>query len=75
LSNIIKKPDGSEGILLLYAHKFHFTNSGVVSKTLGGLTERLNAGALSPIMRETISLVYHVIEGRGYSVIKGKKFD
>jgi gentisate 1,2-dioxygenase len=46
-----------------------------VSKILGGLAERLNGGKSSPAIRETASSVYHVIEGRGYSVIGGKKFE
>jgi gentisate 1,2-dioxygenase len=40
-----------------------------VSKTLGGSAERLNAGKSSPPVRETASSVYHVIEGKGHSVI------
>ena len=47
------------------------TNSEV-SKTLGGSAERLNAGASSPVIQETASSVYHVIEGSGYSEIDGQ---
>jgi gentisate 1,2-dioxygenase len=45
-----------------------------VSKTLGCLAGRLSAGKSSPVMRETASSVYHVVEGRGHSEIEGKKF-
>ncbi len=58
-----------------YAIRVHLTDNGVVSKILGGLAERLNGGKSSPAIRETASSVYHVIEGRGYSVIGGKKFE
>ncbi len=53
----------------------YLTDNGVVSKTLGGLAERLNAGKSSPAIQETASSVYHVIEGHGYSIIGGKKFE
>jgi gentisate 1,2-dioxygenase len=46
-----------------------------VSKTLGGSAERLDADSSSPSRRETASFVYHVIEGKGYTDIGGKKFD
>lgn len=45
----------------------------VVSKTLGGRAERLNAGRASTVTRETASSVYHVIEGKGYSEVGGKR--
>ncbi len=71
------KANGSEGTCVAVCNTMtiHLTNNGVVSKTLGGLAERLNAGKSSPAIRETASSVYHVIEGRGYSVIEGKKFE
>jgi gentisate 1,2-dioxygenase len=40
-----------------------------VSKTLGGLAERLDKSTSSPVVRETASSVYHVIEGKGYTQI------
>ncbi|TKA70414.1 hypothetical protein B0A49_06212 [Cryomyces minteri] len=46
-----------------------------VSLTLGGSAERLNKGTSSPSVRETASSVYHVISGRGYSEIEGKKYE
>lgn len=69
------KKDGREG-------KFYFESwlmrdylrfSNPVSKVLGGRAERLNAGGSSPRVRETVSSVYHVIEGSGYSSISGLK--
>jgi gentisate 1,2-dioxygenase len=36
---------------------------------LGGSAERLDAGTSSPGIRETASSVYHVVSGRGYSII------
>ena len=46
-----------------------------VSKILGGLAERLNAGCSSPSVRETASSVYHVITGSGHSVIGDTRLD
>lgn len=46
----------------------------LVSRTLGGLAERLNAGKCSPSVRETASSVYHIVEGAGYTEINGGKF-
>jgi gentisate 1,2-dioxygenase len=46
-----------------------------VSRTLGGLAERLNAGKSSLAVRETASSVYHVIEGAGYTIINGEKHE
>lgn len=46
-----------------------------MSKTLGGRAERLDAGKSSPAARETASAVYHVIEGSGYTIIDGNKFE
>jgi gentisate 1,2-dioxygenase len=46
----------------------------IVSLTLGGLAERLDAGKSSPVVLETASSVYHVIEGSGHTVINGKRY-
>ncbi len=40
-----------------------------VSKIIGAQCERLEAGATSSTVRETTSAVYHVIDGKGSSVI------
>ncbi|KAG6355112.1 hypothetical protein INS49_004193 [Diaporthe citri] len=46
-----------------------------VSKTLGGAAARINAGRASPIVQETASSVYHVVEGSGYTTIGGRVFN
>ncbi|PVI02987.1 RmlC-like cupin [Periconia macrospinosa] len=46
-----------------------------VSRILGGSAERLDVGHISPKIQETASSVYHIVEGRGYTVIEGKKFN
>lgn len=45
-----------------------------MSRVLGGSAERIAAGASSPSRRETTSAVYHVISGRGRSVIGEEEF-
>ncbi|VBB73804.1 Putative gentisate 1,2-dioxygenase [Podospora comata] len=40
-----------------------------LSKTISGQAERINAGATTKKVRETVSFVYHVYEGEGYSTI------
>ncbi|KAJ5095288.1 Cupin 2 conserved barrel [Penicillium argentinense] len=45
-----------------------------VSRVLGGCAERLSAGASAPSRRETTSAVYHVVAGRGRSVINGQVY-
>jgi gentisate 1,2-dioxygenase len=44
-----------------------------VSKILGGAAQRLNAGETSPMIRETASSVFHVVEGSGYTDINGER--
>ena len=46
-----------------------------MSRTLGGSAERLNAGCSSPVVQETASSVYHVVEGSGHSEIDGKRIE
>jgi len=59
--------DGEEG---QWATKPYLKDDGNdVSRTLGGLAERLDAGKTSPVTRETASSVYHVVEGSGHTVI------
>ncbi|KAK2596584.1 hypothetical protein N8I77_013465 [Diaporthe amygdali] len=45
-----------------------------VSKTLGGAATRIDAGKETPVVQETASSVYHVIEGSGYTTIGDRKF-
>jgi gentisate 1,2-dioxygenase len=46
-----------------------------VSRTLGGSAERLSLGASSPSRQETASSVYHIVQGTGYSIIDGTRFN
>lgn len=45
-----------------------------MSRVLGGCAERLNAGCASAARRETTSAVYHVIAGKGHSVVGEQTF-
>lgn len=40
-----------------------------VGRVIGALAERITAGGQSPVVRETASSVYHIIEGSGHSKI------
>jgi gentisate 1,2-dioxygenase len=42
-----------------------------VGRVIGASAERLDAGASSPVVQETASSVYHVIEGSGFSEVNG----
>lgn len=64
-------PESISSWYSLRTHTSHF----VVSKTLGGSAERLCANSSSPRRQETASSVYHVIEGSGYSILGGQRFD
>ena len=46
-----------------------------VSKILGGSAERLNAGTSSPAVQETASSVYHVVSGKGFSVVGDERIE
>ncbi|WQF86752.1 Putative rmlC-like cupin domain superfamily, rmlC-like jelly roll, gentisate 1,2-dioxygenase [Colletotrichum destructivum] len=48
------------------------TDGSEVSKVLGGCAARLDAGATSPLVQETASSVYHVVEGSGQTRIGDK---
>lgn len=39
------------------------SHTGEVSKVIGAQAERVNAGTTSPLRQETLSMVYHVVEG------------
>ena len=41
----------------------------LVSKILGGSAARLSRGKSSPAVQETSSSVYHVVEGKGHSIV------
>jgi gentisate 1,2-dioxygenase len=64
------KADGRQGIIIpWYLSHNRKTNRNSVSKTLGGLAERLNGNTSSPRVRETASSVYHIVEGTGHTQI------
>ena len=50
---------------------YHYTGSdgGHLSKTLSAQAERMSRGSSSPFSQETISFVYHVVSGDGFSTI------
>ncbi len=51
-------------------YEYRLPGSGeYLSKTVGAQAERVAAGKSSGKLRETVSFVYHVYEGEGYSVI------
>ncbi|KAK5465535.1 hypothetical protein LTS15_002098 [Exophiala xenobiotica] len=45
-----------------------------VSKSLGTSAERLEKDQSSPAMRETLSAVYHIVSGKGYTTIDRETF-
>lgn len=45
-----------------------------VSRILGGAATRINAGKSSPRIQETLSSVYHVVEGSGHTTIGEEEF-
>ncbi|GFF96417.1 gentisate 1,2-dioxygenase [Aspergillus udagawae] len=46
-----------------------------VSRVLGGCAERLNASTSSPRRQDTLSVVYHVITGKGRSEVGGQTLE
>lgn len=59
-----------------FAIERYLTQTGdEVSKRLGAQAERIDAGSQSPERRETASAVYHVVSGRGHTIIGGERFD
>ncbi|KAM5386566.1 hypothetical protein ACJZ2D_000529 [Fusarium nematophilum] len=63
--------DPSDYVVRSYLHE----DGSEIGKILGGSAARLNEGAKSPLVQETASSVYHVVEGAGYSIIGGKRFE
>ncbi|KAE8556998.1 hypothetical protein EYB25_001704 [Talaromyces marneffei] len=57
------------------AQRYLKANGHEVSRVLGGAAERLNAKTSSPSRRETLSSVYHVISGSGYTTVGGTKLE
>jgi gentisate 1,2-dioxygenase len=65
-------PDPFDGHLLRYANP---ATGGEVLPTLGCRLQLLERGTQARAHRHTASVVYHVAEGRGYSVLDGHRFD
>ena len=63
------------GDFAVYRYLSKADGKSEVSKRLGAQVERISKGAQSPMRRETASSVYHVIMGKGYSMIGDKRFD
>lgn len=50
-------------------HQYHLENGQHLSKTISAQAERVGAGQTSPVSQETVSFVYHVYEGSGYTTM------
>ena len=66
------EPDKIHGHLLRYANP---SSGGEVLPTMGCRLQLLPNGFRTQAHRSTTSAVYHVAEGRGYSILNGKRFD
>jgi gentisate 1,2-dioxygenase len=65
-------PDPFDGYVLRYANP---ATGGEVLPTLGCRLQLLPANNATAAHRHTASAVYHVAEGRGYSILGGKRID
>jgi gentisate 1,2-dioxygenase len=65
-------PDPFDGHILRYVNP---ANGGEVLPTMGCRLQLLRKGTHTAPHRHTPSVVYHVAEGSGYSVIDGARFD
>ncbi|KAK4688411.1 gentisate 1,2-dioxygenase, partial [Tremellales sp. Uapishka_1] len=78
-SDMAAKLDATAGELdhtiVRYTNKQPGHDGEEVSKIIGAQCERLEAGAKTKVVRETTSAVYHVIDGRGLSVIGNKTIE
>lgn len=54
--------------------RYRYTLPGGVhlSKVIGACAERIAKGTISPVQRETSSKVFHVYQGKGYSIVSGE---
>jgi gentisate 1,2-dioxygenase len=66
------EPDPFDGHLLRYANP---ATGGEVLPTMGCRLQLLPKGLHTKAHRHTTSTVYHVAEGRGFSVLNGVRFD
>jgi len=66
------EPDPFEAHLVRYANP---ASGGDVLPTMGCRLQLIPKGLHTQAQRQTTSAVYHVAEGRGYSVLNGARFD
>ncbi|HEY7679186.1 MAG TPA: cupin domain-containing protein [Terriglobia bacterium] len=66
------EPDPFDGHLLRYANP---ATGGETLPTMGSRLQLLPKGSHTKAHRHTTSAVYHVAEGRGFSVLNGTRFD
>lgn len=74
LENLAKVSDGTvwDGVIMEYVNP---VTGGSVMPTMGAHMQRLAPGFAGQSHRHTGSIVYHVAEGRGHSIINGKRYD
>ena len=65
-------PDPFDGYLLRYTNPL---NGGEVLNSIGCRLQLLPKGMHAKAHRHTVSAVYHVAEGSGFSILDGKRFD
>ena len=72
--NLSKVSEGTEhdGVIMEYVNP---VTGGAVMPTMGAHMQMLAPGFTSKSHRHTGSVVYHVAEGSGHSIINGKRFD
>ena len=59
-----------------YARRYYrFDDGRHLSQTLSAQAERITARTSSPEMQETVSFIYHVVDGEGYSTILSPNMD
>ncbi|MEY4136827.1 MAG: hypothetical protein RL205_955 [Actinomycetota bacterium] len=74
LENYGKVSDGTDydGVIMEYVNPH---TGGSVMPTMGAHMQMLKPGFASKAHRHTGSVVYHVAEGKGHSIIDGKRYD
>jgi gentisate 1,2-dioxygenase len=74
LVNLSKVSDGTDfdGVIMEYVNP---VTGGSVMPTMGAHMQMLAPGLATKAHRHTGSVVYHVAEGRGHSIIAGRRFD
>lgn len=74
LVNLSKVSEGTEfdGVIMEYVNP---VTGGSVMPTMGAHMQMLAPGLQTKAHRHTGSVVYHVAEGRGHSIIGGRRFD